>query len=189
MMRRHGLPILIALIVLIAGGACGIKSIFKKEPPEFKQDLGSIPAQDYPQWIDEYKNLALNHENLPIRVEALRRWSLALIHPHNPNPDYMQSLTLMEEYRTLDPDNEHIHEMLVTISILKQLKQSLDEINRLQEAGRLADSDTQKLTANLKRQEREIRKLKSDIRKLDRLYFQIERKKKKKQDDSQRPPR
>jgi hypothetical protein len=184
--------IILFIIFWLPITGCG--SLFKKPVKstiDSKKDYSLFDAADFEREIKRLEDITKNHENPAVRTEAHLYLALILLHHNNPSPDYIRSLKELELFLTEKPPEQKIDsEILDWVKVLKQLEKSnqqiaktkveLNKMSQLNEAQSKRVYLMQKEVKNLKKQ---IEKLNSKIKELDSLYFRIEKKKKKDNDN------
>jgi hypothetical protein len=187
----------ILFLIIIMGLFLAGCSLFKNPvviPPIFQEDFSNFDPEEFPEKIRQLEDIAQNHESMSIRTEAHFYIALAHIHYRNPSPDYSAAIKNLDEYIALNPENERIDEIVIWISVLRDLDDSIREYNELEKKYELLKQENvrankdrkylsqekEELSKSLEKQKKQILSLEEKIKKLDSLYLEIEKKKKKK---------
>lgn len=161
-------------------------------PPIFKVDFSELDPEEFPEKIKQLEDIAQSHESMSVRASANLYIALALIHYKNPLPDYSRAIKYLNEYIALDQDNERIDEVMIWISVLRDLDSSIREYDDLKKNYELLkqenvrankdwkflNQEKNELSKTIETQKKKILSLEGKIKKLDSLYLEIEKKKK-----------
>jgi hypothetical protein len=172
--------ILIFLIAVLFFFGC---SLFKKkatEPDIFAIKIETLSPDQYPDYIAQLKKISQESSNqAEIQKSHLLLATVSIYHK-NPSPDYNLALKEFETYLKLNPEADEQDNIQNWILLLKELKKVKNNIAALKDQITIHSKNNRKLKKVISEHEKTIKKLKSDIKKLDSLYFDIEKKKKKK---------
>lgn len=171
------------LILLVAFLFIGCVSVFKKKahyPPIMTINTASIEPEQFADYIDQLVKISEDDPVTANRIRALRMIAQGLAHHKNPVPDYIRALTYFEKYLEQSPQSDHKNEILDWIGILRLYRESVLVLEKTRNEMDLLCQNNKKNIELARQQEKVIEKLKNDIKKLDSLYFKIEQKKKKK---------
>jgi hypothetical protein len=171
------------MIILIIGLLFSNCSLFKKkvtEPKIFEIQLETLSPDQYPDYVTELKAISQENSNQANIQKAHLLIAEVSVHHKNPAPDYNLALREFELYLKLNPEARQKDKILTWILLLKELIKVKNNNKILQDQIATNSKNLQKLQDVINSQKKKIRKLKSDIKKLDSLYFNIEKKKKKK---------
>ncbi len=188
-----------AVLFLCAGfihfGACAVYEEPEMTPPVFRQDLSLLAPEEFPGKITELEDIAENHENPSVRVQAYYYAALACLHYNNPAPDYAQALRNLDAYMAIDTEHPRekgeiaiwqfvLSQMVTTLQDYEKLQKSYAELRqqyRNTEKNReFLGQQIEDLAKTIDRQKKEIAGLEDKIKKLDALHAEIEKKKRKK---------
>jgi outer membrane protein assembly factor BamD (BamD/ComL family) len=196
MLMRKGALEKIFFIVIIAGLFSSGCSSHIEDPvvtaPIFKTDLSALEPEEFPERIKQLEAIAQNHDSISVRNRAHFYIALTHIHYKNPSPDYSLAIKHLDEYIALDPDNVRIDEILIWMSVLRDLDRSLKEYDGLKRKCELLNQENMRINKDWKYlnqekndlartieiQTKKISSLEDKIKKLDSLYIEIEKKKK-----------
>jgi len=174
----------IILVILMVGFIfSNCISPFKKkvkEPEIFELKIESLPPDQFPEYIVQLKKISQESSD-PVIIQKLSLLiaEVSIFHK-NPAPNYDLALKEYEKYLKLRPDMNQNDKILNWLTLLRDWKKAKGKINEISDQLTTQIKNNQKLKENLSKQKGIIKKLKSDIKKLDSLYFNIEKKKKKK---------
>ncbi|MGD8538674.1 MAG: hypothetical protein PVI66_08150 [Candidatus Aminicenantes bacterium] len=194
-MKQGTLKKVLFLLIIVGLFSSSCSSLFQKSavtPPIFQEDFSKLDPDEFPGKIKQLEDIAQNHESVSIRAKAHLYTALAHIHYNNPSPDYSAALKHLDEYIALDPDNERIDEIVIWMSILRDLDNSIREYDELKKNYELLKQENvrankdwkylyqekEELSKTLEEQKKHILNLEEKIKKLDSLYLEIEKKKK-----------
>lgn len=194
-MKKRTLKKVLLLIITAGLFSYSCSSHFQKSavaPPIFQEDFSELDPEEFPIKIQQLEDIAQNHESLSVRARAHLYIALAHIHYNNPSPDYTLALKHLDEHNSLDPENERIDEIVIWMSVLRDLDNSIrdyDELKKnyelLKQENARANKDwkylyqqKEELSKTLEAQKKHISSLEEKIKKLDSLYVEIEKKKK-----------
>jgi hypothetical protein len=194
-MKQGALEKIIFLIIITGLFSSGCSLLFKEPvliPPIFKEDFSKFDPEEFPEKIKQLEDIAQNHESMSVRTRAHLYIALAHIHYVNPLPDYSLTLKHLDEYIALDPDNERIDEVVIWMSILRDLDSSIRDYDELKKNYELLKQENvrankdwkyiyqekKELSKTIEKQKKQILSLEETIKKLDSLYLEIEKKKK-----------
>lgn len=179
---------IIFILILLSSTGCNplLKKPVKREF-SLQKDYIKFSPQKFKDEIEKLQYIVQNSQSSSLRLNA--HLCLALIHLHhkNPLPDYLSSLREFEIYVSQKPNNQINDEILNFIKVLKLFKSTNSRFEEVKNEVSGLSKLNKKLEINIKIKKSEINKLKTEIeelkgkiKKLDSLYFQIEKKKRKK---------
>jgi hypothetical protein len=200
-MKQGALTKIFFLLIIIGLFSSSCSSLLQKpavNPPIFREDFSALDPDDFPEKIKQLEDIARNHENNSVRTRAHLYIALAHIHYKNPLPDYSLAFKHLDEYIVLNPDDERINEILIWKSVLDNLESSIrnyEELKKnydvLKQENVRANKDwkylyqqKEELTKTVEEQKKLIMSLEANIKKLNSLYLEIEKKKKIKKKNS-----
>ena len=198
-MKLGALKNLLFLIIVIGLLSSGCSSLFREPvvtPQVFQEDFSQLAPEEFPEKIKQLEDIAQNHENMSVRTRARFYLALACIHYKNPSPDYSQAIKNLDEYIALDPDNERKDEIVVWTTVLRDLNDSIQKYDELKESYELLKQENERankdwkylyrekeeLSKTIVEQKKQIVSMEEKIKKLDSLYLENEKKKKKKKE-------
>lgn len=196
LMKKGALKKIFFLIIAAGLFSPGCSSLIKNPvvtAPIFETDLSELEPDEFPEMIKQLEDIAQNNESMSLRARAHFYIALIDIHYKNPMPDYSSALKHLNEYIALDPENERIDEIVIWMSVLRDLDSSIREYNDLKKKYELVKQENERakkdrkdlnqerneLVRTIETQKKEISSLEEKIKKLDSLYIEIEKKKKK----------
>ena len=185
--------LLVIMAVLLSSGCCSLFRALGLAPPVFREDFSLLDPEDFPEKITQLEEISQNHKSMSVRARALFYIALAHLHYNNPSPDYFMALKYLDEYIALDSDNKDIDEIVAWKSTLHTLDSSLREYEKLERSfaqlkqeyestnknRELLNKQINDLGQMIEKQKKEIGSLQETIKKLDAVYQEIEKKKKK----------
>jgi tetratricopeptide (TPR) repeat protein len=194
-MKQGALEKIIFLIIITGLFSSGCSLFFKEPvviPPIFNEDFSELDPEEFPEKIKQLEDIAQNHESMSVRARAHLYIALAHIHYGNPLPDYSLALKHLDEYIALDPDTERIDEIVIWMSILRDLDSSIRDYDELKKNYELLKQENvrankdwkylyqekKELSKTIEKQKKQLLSLEEKIKKLDSLYLEIEKKKK-----------
>jgi outer membrane protein assembly factor BamD (BamD/ComL family) len=133
-MRKGALEQIFFLIIVAGLFSPGCSSLIKDPvvtAPIFEADLSKLEPEEFPERIKQLENIAQNHESVSVRTRAHFYIALTHIHFKNPKPDYSLALMHLNDYIALDPENERIDEIVIWMSVLRNLDSSIREYDDL----------------------------------------------------------
>lgn len=182
-MAIKSLKTCLMLIFLMGGFFLSNCSIFKKkvtEPEIFKLKIESLAPDQYQNYISELKKISRESRIQTVKQKSHILIAQVSVYHKNPAPDYDLALEEFEEYLRIRPEMKQKDDILNWIRLLQQMKKIKNEIKVIGDQLDTEKQNSRKLKDMLNEQQKKINKLSSDIKKLDSLYFNIEKKKKKK---------
>ena len=194
-MRKGALEQIFFFIIVTGLFSPGCSSLIKDPvvaAPIFETDLSELEPEEFPERIKQLENIAQNHESMSVRTRAHFYIALTHIHYKNPKPDYSLALKHLNDYIALDPENERIDEIVIWMSVLRNLDSSIREYDDLKKKYELLKQENMRtnkdwkhlnqekneLVRTIETQKKIISSLEEKIKKLDSLYIEIEKKKK-----------
>lgn len=194
-MKQGALKKVLFLIIIAGLFSSSCSSLYQESvvtPPIFQEDFSELDPDEFPRKIDQLEDIAQNHESITVRARAHLYIALAHIHYNNPSPDYSLALKHLDEYIALDPDNERADEIVIWMSVLRDLDKSIRDYDELQKNYELLKQENvrankdwkylyqqkEELSKTIVEQKKQILNLEEKIKKLDSLYLEIEKKKK-----------
>jgi len=185
--------LLVIMAVLLSSGCCSLFRALGLAPPVFREDFSLLDPEDFPEKITQLEEISQNHKSMSVRARALFYIALAHLHYNNPSPDYSKALKYLDEYIAHDSDNKDIDEIVAWKSTLHTLDSSLREYEKLERSfaqlkqeyestnknRELLNKQINDLGQMIEKQKKEIGSLQETIKKLDAVYQEIEKKKKK----------
>lgn len=183
---------LVIMAVLLSSGCCSLFRALGLAPPVFREDFSLLDPEDFPEKIKQLEEISQNHKSMSVRTRALFYIALAHLHYNNPSPDYSKALKYLDEYIALDSDNKDIDEIVAWKSTLHTLDSSLREYEKLERSYAQLKQEYESANKNrgflnkqindlaqmIEEQKKEIGSLEETIKKLDAVYQEIEKKKK-----------
>jgi len=147
-----------------------------------------LAADDFPGEIDRLLDLSRNHPNPNLRARAHLHLARLYLHRNNPRPGYQEAIRELRAYLSRPPkirpqERDHCLNQIALCTRILELSQMAKDMRRQLEIHSDLRSEW---NTTLRQKDREIARLKQElsrleekIKKLDSLYFQIQKKKKK----------
>lgn len=172
----------VSLLVTI-GLLSNCTSIFKKRNTVNKGlmeiDITTLEPDQFSDYISQLNEYVQNSKSDPERKQACLKIAFACIYHRNPLIRYDLALEHFNKYLKFEPAQENSDEIINWINLLEQLKMLELELKTIIEKFALLKEKNQDLILQTTNQAKIIKQLENKINKLDALYFKIEKKKKK----------
>lgn len=194
-MKRGALEKIFFLFILAGLLSPGCSSLIKDPDltaPIFETDLSELEPEEFPERIKQLETIAQNHDSMSVRTRAHFFIALTHIHYKNPSPDYSLAIKHLDEYIALEPEKGRRDEVVIWMSVLRDLDRSLNEYDglkrkcellkqenmRINKDWKYLNQEKNELARTIETQTKKISSLEEKIKKLDSLYIEIEKKKK-----------
>ena len=179
------MKVFLALLILLNMEGC---LTFRKHSPAremFKIDLSTLEPEYFSDFIVKLWETIDSSKNMDEKKTGLLYIARACTHHRNPDPDYEKALYFYLEYMKLWNDRTSDDDILDWIKILNHVKKQRIEMEEIKKEIILSNKKNKILFEDIRKKDVAIKELEAKIRKLDSLYFQIEQKKKKKNNHTQ----
>jgi hypothetical protein len=142
-------------------------------------NIGTLEPDQFNDYIVQLNEFIQNSKSDKDKKNAYLKTAIAHVYSRNPSIQYDQALINFNEYLKLEPEQDKKDEILSWINLLEQLRILMSRLKDEQEKIVLLKEKNQSLTQQASNQAKTIRQLENKIKRLDALYFKIEKKKKK----------
>lgn len=178
-MRKYFIPLLIVNAILLSSCA----SLFKKRNMP-NQDLltieiSTLAPDQFNDYIFQLSEIVEKSESDNQKRLAHLYMARALVYHRNPSIRYDRAVESFNEYLKLESDQNQKDEIMSWVHLLNRLSKSKAELEDLKRKIPTLSLENQNLAKQLNDQAKTIQQLEIKIKRLDSLYFKIEKKKKK----------
>ena len=163
----------IGFILLTTGCSLFTRSDRSTEPAIFSQNPTTFEASDFKIAQENLTQITENHPDPVVRRKALYHLAKTMAHYNNPTPEYDQALIYFKQYIQEGEETPEGEETRNWIAVLQSFKAQSEKLSNL-----ITQKSNLERTILLLKQE--ITKLKNNIKKLDSLYLEMERKRRRK---------
>ena len=178
-MKKYFIPFLIVNTIFL----CSCASLFKKRnmPNKglLKIEISTLAPDQFNDYIFQLSEIAKKSESDYQKRLAHLYMARALVYHRNPSIQYDRALENFNKYLKLESDPKQKDEILCWINLLEHLKELKAEVKYLKLIMTTLREENQILSQQVKDQAETIQQLEIKIKRLDSLYFKIEKKKKK----------
>lgn len=178
-MKKYFFVFLLVTTILLSN----CTSLFKKPNTVDKGimeiDLKNLEPDQFDDYLSQLNEYVQNVKSDSDRKQAYLRIAFANIYHRNPSIRYDSALESFNKYLKLEPEQKDKDEIINWIHLLKQLKSFKLEFKIVTEKLALLNEKNQNLVQKVADQAKTIKQLENKIKRLDALYFKIEKKKKK----------
>ncbi len=178
-MKKYFIPFLIVNTILFYSCA----SLFKKRNVSnqglLKIEISTLAPDQFNDYIFQLNEIANKSESDYQKRLAHLYMARALVYHRNPSIQYDRAVESFNEYLKLESNQNQKDEIMSWVHLLNhlsKLKAELEDVKRMIPSLGL---ENQNLAKQVKDQAKTIQQLKIKIKRLDSLYFKIEKKKKK----------
>jgi hypothetical protein len=142
-------------------------------------DIKTIKPDQFSDYISQLNEIFQNSSSDSDRKQACLKLAFAHINHRNPVHQYDQALRYFNHYEKLEPDPMKKDDLISWMNLLEQLLSLRTELRNVNMKLSLINEKNQNLAQQANAQAKTIRQLENKIKRLDVLYFKIEKKKKK----------
>ncbi|MCK4944007.1 MAG: hypothetical protein KAS65_10535 [Candidatus Aminicenantes bacterium] len=178
-MKKYFIPFLIVNTIFL----CSCASLFKKRnmPNKglLKIEISTLAPDQFNDYIFQLSEIAKKSESDYQKRLAHLYMARALVYHRNPSIQYDRAVERFNEYLKLESDQNQKDEIMSWIYLLNRLSKLKAELEEVKRKIPSLNLENQILTKQINDQAETIQQLEIKIKRLDSLYFKIEKKKKK----------
>jgi len=178
-MKKYFLISLLVIMALLSNCTSLLKKRNTVNKGLMEIDLKNLEPDQFGDYLSQLNEYIQNVKSDSDRKQACLKIAFANVYHRNPSIRYDLALENFNKYLKFEPEQKKNDKIINWIHLLEQLKSFKVELKIVTEKLALLNEKNQNLVQQASDQAKTIKQLENKIKRLDALYFKIEKKKKK----------